>query len=780
MRKLAFVLAAALALAGVAAPAAASAAPAPSLTSSAPAPSAALGPKVAIIVGPVHDGTAQYQGYGDLVYNEALKYTNNVVKVYSPNATWSKVVAAVTGAAIVVNIGHGNGYPSPYGFDTTYTKQNGFGLNYDVNGDGKLTNYEMRYYGEKYIRTLKMAPNAVVLLFHMCYSAGNQEPGGPEPTLTVARQRADNYASAFLAAGAKAVFAIAHSGGNDSSYIRALFTTRQPLVDVFLHAPEFHNHLYSFPSVRTPGALELLDPDTSTPTGFYRAYTGDTTSRTEDITGAVSAATNVDPPALEVPGNANPIADDTPVYGTADDAANTVNAIDTLPAATLLRVTGQESVSSVADGSPVYAVTNKGSISGYMAGSSLIPRDSTPPGVWEVKDGSGSFSPNGDGSADTYPLSIRLSEPSIWNLSITKDWGPTITTASGTGDTAALTWAPSPGSVSDAPYRWHLTATDGLGNGPSSSWGTFTIDRTAPTLGLAGDPVTPLFLSPNGDKVRDTITLAPTSTERGIAKVTIRNSAAATVATLQGILFGSGATITWDGRDTGGTVVPNGVYEASVVAMDDAGNASAPQTRTVQVYSALGFATAAPALFFPQDGDALAATTTVGFTLADPATVTWKIIDGSGATVRTVKTAEALIAGVYTFPWDGRNDLAAYVPRGAYRSVVTASTDALAATLVSAVYADAFKVVSSDTTPARLQRIVITATTAETLSTTPRLYVMQPGRTTWSVLMIKISATAYRATITVQSGVAGTIKFKVLAKDSAAMAQYSVLALPLH
>ncbi len=782
MRRLAAILAAALVLTGVAAPATASAAAvsasAPGVA--APAPDAALGPKVVIIVGPVHDGTAQYQGFGDQVYNEARKYTNNVVRVYSPNATWSKVVAAVTGAAIVVNIGHGNGYPSPYGFDSTYTKQNGFGLNYDVNGDGKLSNFELRYYGEKYIRTLKMAPNAVVMLFHMCYSAGNQEPGGPEPTLTVARQRADNFASAFLAAGAKSVFAIAHTGGNDAYYIRSLFTTRQPLVDVFLHAPEFHNHVYSFPSVRTPGALQLLDTDTATPTGFYRAYTGDTTSRTEEITGGAFAATNVDPAALEVPGNANPIADDMPIFGTPDDAANTINAIDTLPAATLLRVTGQEAVTSVADGSPIYAVTDNGSISGYMPGTSLVPRDSTPPRVWQVADGSGMFSPNGDGVADTYPLSIKLSESSAWDLEITNNWGNPITATSGSSDTAALTWAPSPGSVSDGQYRWHVTATDALGNGPSENWGTFTIDRIAPTLGLPGDPAAPLLISPNGDKVRDTITLAPTSTERGLATATIRNGLGDTVATLVGVFWGTGATVFWDGRDTGGAVVANGSYEVSVVATDEAGNASAAQTRSVQVYSALGFATAAPAIFFPQDADAIAATTTVGFTLADPATVTWTIIDATGALVRTISTAEAMDAGVHTFVWDGRDDLGVFVPRGAYRSVVTAGDGTVAATQVAGVYADAFKTVSSDTTPAHLQRITITATTAEKLSTTPRLYVIQPGRTTWSVLLTKVSSTVYRATITVRSGAIGTVKFKVLAKDSTGKAQYSVLALPLH
>jgi flagellar hook assembly protein FlgD len=782
MRTLAFVLAAVLALAGVAAPATASVAQASTaaLTSAAPAPAPAapLGPKVAIIVGPVHDGTLRYQGYGDQVYNEAIKWTNNVVRVYSPNATWSKVVAAVTGASIVVNIGHGNGWPAPYPWDPNFTGRDGFGLNYDVNGDGKLSNYELRYYGEPYIRTLKMAPNAIVLLFHMCYASGNQEPGGPEPTLSVARQRADNFASAFLAAGARAVLAIGHS--NDPYYIRTLFTAKESLTDYFLHAPDFHNHVLSFPSVRTPGALQLLDPDSAAPSGFYRAFTGSTEGRTEDVTGAPYAATNLDPAALEVPGNANPIADGSPLYGTPDDAVNGVNPTTTLLHTKLLRVVGKEPVTSVADGSPIYAVTDNSAVDGYMPGSSLVPRDSMAPRIWEVIDGSGSFSPNGDGTADTFPLSLKLSESSAWSLQITNGWGPPITTTSGSGDTASTTWAPSPGSVSDGDYEWRLTATDALGNGPASFTGTITVDRVAPTLTLAGDPLAVPQLSPNGDKVRDTVTFGVTSSEGGRARAVVRNASDAVVATLETVFFGTGGSIIWDGRADGGTVVPDGTYSVSLTAADVAGNTSTPQTRSVQVYHALGFMTATPAIFFPQDGDTLARTTTVGFTLADPATVTWSITDTAGAVVRTIKSAEALAAGVYTYAWDGRNDLAAFVPRGLYRSLVTAGDGTLLFAQTAVVLADAFKIVSSDTTPAHGQRITVTVTTAEKLSTYPRLYVLQPGRATWSVGFTKLSSTTYRATFTVKSGAAGTIKFKVQAKDSKGKMQNSVLALPLH
>jgi flagellar hook assembly protein FlgD len=754
--------------------AAASFAPAPVAVAAEP-----TGPKVAIIVGPVHDGTAQYQGYGDLVAAEARKYTDNVVKVYSPNATWPKVVAAVTGASVVVNIGHGNGYPSPYGFDSTYTRQNGFGLNYDNNGDGKLSNYELRYYGEKYIRTLKMAPNAVVLLFHMCYSAGNQEPGGPEPTLAVARQRADNFASGFLAAGAKGVFAIAHSGGDDAYYMRALFTTRQTLADVFLRAREFHNHVLAFPSVRTPGAVELLDPDTSAPSGFYRAFTGFASARTEDAIAGPYADTGTDPASLAVPGNASPSAPGVPLFASPGDAAAGAPVASALSGSEHVRVTGQESATAP-DGSPVFAVSADG-VGGFMAGSSLTPRDSAAPRLWEVLDGSGAFSPDGDGASDTMPISLRLSEPSDWSVQITSGWGPPLASAAGFGDTASITWAPAPGDVADGVYQWRLSASDALGNGPSSFRGDITVDRGRPVLSVAGDPAAVLPLSPNGDLFRDTAVFAAASSETGTVRAVIRSSATGdVVASLDQYLFTSGTPLVWDGRDDAGALVPDGGYAVTLTAADPAGNTSDPVERLVSVYRALGFTTASPSLFFPQDGDALAARATVGFTLAYDAQVSWTIQDAAGRVVRTMSSGEVLAGGVHAFAWDGRSDAGALVPRGTYRSVVTASDGAQSATQASSVLADAFRIAASDTTPGRGQRITVTVTSAEPLSSAPRVTVSQPGRAAWSVGTVRLTATTYRAVVVLRTGAQGVVRLKAAARDKGGRTQYSVLSLPLH
>jgi hypothetical protein len=230
----------------------------------APTPAAAAEPKVVIIVGATHGATERYRSHADRAYAEAIQYTSNVVKVYSPNATWSRVKAAVAGATVVIYFGHGNGWPSPYTYDPKYTTKNGFGLN-KVEGAGDNNNV---YYGEPYVSTLDLAPGAIVLLHHLCYAAGNSEPGQPEPSVSVARQRADNYAAGFLKAGAAAVIADGHAG--PEGYVRALFTTQQPIEQMWANQSNANGNVVSFPSARTPGATAFQDPETPT-SGFYRS-----------------------------------------------------------------------------------------------------------------------------------------------------------------------------------------------------------------------------------------------------------------------------------------------------------------------------------------------------------------------------------------------------------------------------------------------------------------------------------------------------------------------------
>lgn len=167
------------------------------LTVTAPAQQAfgaSVTPKATIIVGPSGKSTSEYLAEGRLFANQAEAAGMRVQRVFHPYATWSRVLDATRGANLVVYFGHGNGWPSPYAPYQERTK-NGFGLN----SFGGSSAYSHTYYGGSAIRDkLRLADNAVVILYRSCYSAGNAEVGMPIPSSGTAIQRVDNYAAAFL------------------------------------------------------------------------------------------------------------------------------------------------------------------------------------------------------------------------------------------------------------------------------------------------------------------------------------------------------------------------------------------------------------------------------------------------------------------------------------------------------------------------------------------------------------------------------------------------------
>ncbi len=205
--------------------------------------------RVVIIVGPTGTGTAQNVANAKQLAAQVRGYGATVIELYSPGATWRRVVSATQGANIVIFMGHGNGWPSPYGPYQENTKD-GFGLNATANAG----NLDLAYYGANYIRaSIHLAPNAVVILRGLCYSAGNSEPGRAYPTVTAGRQRIQNFAAGFLAVGAKAVFAEPY--GDVSYILTAMFTTKSTARQIWMaHSIGGNASYIAYPSQRTAGA----------------------------------------------------------------------------------------------------------------------------------------------------------------------------------------------------------------------------------------------------------------------------------------------------------------------------------------------------------------------------------------------------------------------------------------------------------------------------------------------------------------------------------------------
>ena len=249
-------------------------------------------PRVAVIVGPVGDLTDYYRSIGADAAREARRWTSDVVSVVSPNATWPAVRRALRGASVVVYLGHGNGWPSPYRDALYPPTQDGLGLN-PVAGGGDSAH---QYFGESYLaREVRLAPGAVVLLHHLCYASGNSEPGLSEGSLDVARRRVDNYAAGWLRAGAAAV--IADTFGAPGPYLRALFGSNAGIERIWRDAPTFHDHVLTYPSTRSPGYRAALDP-TRVDSGFNRSIVtrpGLTAADVRDGAGRVATGSLVQP-----------------------------------------------------------------------------------------------------------------------------------------------------------------------------------------------------------------------------------------------------------------------------------------------------------------------------------------------------------------------------------------------------------------------------------------------------------------------------------------------------
>ena len=227
---------------------------------------AASGKKVVIVVGPAGSNTSNYIYNAKKLASQARSYGATVYEIYTPHATWSRVKSLSQGANIFIYLGHGNGYPSPYGAFTKYTKD-GLGLNAT---DGSSSH---KYYGEYYVdHYLNFAPNAVVILNRLCYASGNSEWGAANPTKSTAIKRVDNYGAGFLRTGARAVFA---EGLNSASYILyGLFKTTRTIRQIFWSDPARSGARdFTFSSIRTPGKIAIMDPMAAG--RYYRSVIGD-------------------------------------------------------------------------------------------------------------------------------------------------------------------------------------------------------------------------------------------------------------------------------------------------------------------------------------------------------------------------------------------------------------------------------------------------------------------------------------------------------------------------
>ena len=204
--------------------------------------------------------------------------------------------------------------------------------------------------------------------------------------------------------------------------------------------------------------------------------------------------------------------------------------------------------------------------------------------------------------------------------------GGTVRSRAATGGSVAFTWRGERDERRARRRRPLHASRSALWTRPATRPGarsTSIVDTTGP-VDLAG--ARRGAFSPNGDGAQDTTRLSWTANERGSG--TVRLYAGSTVVRSWAVTGVAGWAATWDGRRAGGQRVGDGTYTLRVDLVDAGGNRRVAST-TVVVDRTAGFLRWARD-FYPQDGDALAPTSTLSWQLARDAKTTLRLYDASG------------------------------------------------------------------------------------------------------------------------------------------------------
>jgi flagellar hook assembly protein FlgD/outer membrane protein OmpA-like peptidoglycan-associated protein len=212
--------------------------------------------------------------------------------------------------------------------------------------------------------------------------------------------------------------------------------------------------------------------------------------------------------------------------------------------------------------------------------------DLTPPEA-QVRLSDQIFSPDGDGIKDTISFYQETSLEELWEGKILKvdteegkprevstfRWienAPAQLAWDGTGDDGTLS--------DDGTYMYYISSTDRAGNSTKSSERSFRLDTSKTPVIITAELSA---FSPNGDGVKDTITLFPKldqNSEISSYQITISNEDERVVRTISGT-SSMRETYIWDGTDDKNRAVADGLYKAHLEVAYLKGNKEESNTR---------------------------------------------------------------------------------------------------------------------------------------------------------------------------------------------------------
>ncbi|MDR1863907.1 MAG: gliding motility-associated C-terminal domain-containing protein, partial [Treponema sp.] len=138
--------------------------------------------------------------------------------------------------------------------------------------------------------------------------------------------------------------------------------------------------------------------------------------------------------------------------------------------------------------------------------------DNTPPAITlePFPEGQEIFSPDGDGNKDTLTIAQSGSQEDLWEGGIFDASGAKVKTFDFTdAEPSAVVWNGTGDSgeiLPDGVYSYRISATDKALNTGSAELGNIIVSTIQPQVSLT---ISDAWFSPNGDGVKDTVTLSP-------------------------------------------------------------------------------------------------------------------------------------------------------------------------------------------------------------------------------------------------------------------------------
>lgn len=282
------------------------------------------------------------------------------------------------------------------------------------------------------------------------------------------------------------------------------------------------------------------------------------------------------------------------------------------------------------------------------------------------------YSPDGRNSV---AISYLISDNCTVGILITDSAGKTVkaveTNASKSSGKNSAVWDGKNTSGQIVPagtYKYLITAVNSKGLSAVPASGTITVKKDELIINIIGDSPDPF--NPAAAK---TNTIEYSITKNAHVTVNILDGSGKLIRNVfDGQAYLGANSASWDGKNTSGSLVPDGKYKYQISATDDTGLSAAPATGDITVTSTklplIRSVSDAPDPFTAGNGNK----SVIYYTLNENASVNIQILDTTGHVVKNLVSG-SMSSGANQAAWDGTNDSSGLAASGIYYYVIDAT-----------------------------------------------------------------------------------------------------------